>query len=219
MGDELIHEYAAGYVLHALGPEETRAYEEHLAHCPSCREDVAAFAETTASLGFAADFEPAPPELRNRILGTARAERAKVVPLRPRWAYPVVAAATVAACAAVGLGAWNISLHSQLSNRSSLQALPLSGATGSVVVAPNGAAELVVSGLPRPTAGKTYEAWVIRGNAALPAGLFTTTASGRTVVLRLGKPLGAGARVGITLEPAGGSSHPTSQPVVVSAQA
>lgn len=218
MEDELIHEFAAGYALDSLSPEEERAYEEHLAQCERCREDLAAFAETALGLGFAAGSPAARPELRKRVMDAVHDERSKVVPLRPRWAYPAAAATAVAACVAIALGVWNVSLHSQLSGMQALRALPLTGATGSVVVARGGQAELVVSGLARPASGRTYEAWIIHGQKALPAGLFRPTSRGATVV-RLREPVGAGARVGVTIEPSGGSPQPTSRPLLLSARA
>lgn len=217
MEDELIHELAAGYALDALSADEERMFEAHLAGCPRCREAVAAFTETAAELAFAAPESPLPDGLRGRIVAATRREDGRVVRLRPRWAYPAVAAAAVAACAAIGLGVWAASLHSRLGSEQALHGLPLTGANGSVVRARDGEAELVVSGLAAPPSGKTYEVWVIRGSAAEPAGLFTP--AGTTTVVRLTKRVPSGGRVGVTVEPAGGSAQPTSKPVVLSATA
>lgn len=218
MEDEVIHELAAGYALDALSLEEERIFEAHLAHCPTCREDVAAFAETAAELAFATPPTLVPTALRGRVLEAARREHSNVVPLRPRWAYPALAAAAVAACAAIGLGAWAAALHSRLGSTQALHGLPLTGAGGSVVVGRGGEAALVVSGLDAPPPGKTYEVWVMRGTAAEPAGLFSARA-GATTVLWLTRRVPGGDRVGVTLEPAGGSTHPTSKPLVLSATA
>lgn len=218
MEDEMIHELAAGYALDALSVEEERIFEAHLAHCQRCREDVAAFTETGAELAFATPPTAVPAALRGRILEAARREHSSVVTLRPRWAYPAVAAAAVAACAAIGLGVWAATLHSRLGSAQALHGLPLSGAGGSVVVGRGGEAALVVSGLAAAPTGKTYEVWVMRGAAAEPAGLFSAR-SGATTVVRLTRRVAVGDRVGVTLEPAGGSPHPTSKPLVLSATA
>ena len=95
MADDAVHELTAAYALDALGPDEERAYEEHLARCEQCREQLAGFRDAAGALALAADPAAPPPGLRGRILDAARAERPNVVPLRPRWAYPVAA---VAAC-------------------------------------------------------------------------------------------------------------------------
>src|SRR6185437_4460580 len=106
--------------------------------CERCREELAGLAGTSTALAYAAAPREPAPELRERILAAARADRPNVVPLQPRRARygtrALAAAAAVAACAAVGLGVWNVTLHRDLgrANRG-LQAVPLTGASGSVV--------------------------------------------------------------------------------------
>ena len=216
MEDDLIHDLAAAYAVDALEPEEQRAYESHLARCPRCQEEVAGFSKAVSALAFAAPPAEPPPALRGRILAAAGADQSNVVQLRPRWAVPALAAAAVAACTAIGLGVWAQNLHSRLgSATSALQSLPLSGAaTGAVVLGRGGEADLVISGLPRAPSGKTYEVWVIHGAVAQPAGLFVPKTA--TAVVRLTRHVPAGAHVGVTLEPAGGSPQPTSEPIVAS---
>jgi anti-sigma-K factor RskA len=216
MDSEALHELTAAYALDALAPDEARAFEEHLASCERCREQVAEFEAVAGSLAHAAPPVSPPPELRAKILAAAHAERQTVVPLRPRWAVPLAAAAAIAACAAIGLGVWNVSLHDQLSasDRQALARVPLSGAAGSVVVASGGAAALVVSNLVAAPSGKTYEAWVIQGRAVYAAGLFHGGAT--TNIVALSHPLPAGSMVAVTVEPAGGSRAPTRKPFIVS---
>ena len=217
MEDELIHDLSAAYALDALDPDEKRAFEQHLASCTRCQEDVARFSETAASLAFAAPADVPPPALRERILSEARSERENVVTLRPRWTYAVAAVAAVAVFAAIGLGVWAASMHSQLSRTETLQALPLQGARGSVIVGKDGKAAIVVSGLAPAPAGRIYQLWVLRGSEAQPAGLFAAKAQTSTVPLS--RAVENGDRVGVTLEPAGGSPQPTSTPLVTSAAA
>ena len=218
--DELaLHELTPAYALDALDPSEEREYEEHLARCERCREELVGLRETAAALAYAAEPASPSPLLRGRILEAARADRpANVVPLRPRWAYPVAAVAAVAACAAIGFGVWAASLHSELGSRNeALRGIPLAGAAGSVVVGEGGKAALVVSGLKPAPAGKTYEAWVIDRGTAYPAGLFDARTG--TVTVRLRHTVPRGAVVGITIERTGGASAPTMQPIVTSARA
>lgn len=216
MEDDVMHDLTAGYALDALGDDEARAYERHLAGCARCQAELARLAETSSALAFGAPAHVPPPELRTRILETARADRANVVPLRPRWAYPVAAVAAVAACVAVALGIYAASLKSRLdSNAQALHTLTLNGAAGSVVVGRHGEAALVVSGLRPVPATKTYEVWVIQGKDAYPAGLF----HGPSATVHLTRRVPAGAVVGVTVERAGGSPRPTSAPVVTSSQA
>ena len=215
MEEELMHELSAGYALDALSPEEERAFEQHLAHCPRCQDDLATFSETAALLAFASPPAARSEALRGRILSAARGEHARVVPMRRRrWAYPIAA---VASCAAIGLGVWAATLYSQLSRSHALQTLSLQGRSGSVVVTRAGDAALVVSGLKPAPAGRAYELWVLSGTRAEPAGLFT---AGRgTTMVRVGRHVAHGERVAVTLEPASGSPQPTRKPLLVSSAA
>jgi anti-sigma factor RsiW len=221
MDDVELHDLTAAYALDALDPHEVEEYEAHLATCERCRAELAQFAPTTAALAYAVTPKDPPAELRDRILAAARADRPNVVPLRPRAARAgtraLVAVAAVAACAAVGLGIWNVSLHNRLDHaqQQALRSLPLSGATGSAIVGPGGHASLVVAHLQAAPSGKTYEAWVMRGTSAAPAGLFR--GGSQTTVVPLSRRVPPGSRVGVTLEPAGGSAQPTGTPLITSA--
>lgn len=214
MDTESIHDLSAAYALDALDEDERRAYEDHLAGCERCRAEVAAFSSTAEALAYAVGPAGPPPMLRDRILVAARDERPNVVPVRPRWVYPVAAVAAVAACVAIGLGVWNVSLHNQLSSGQALQSVPLTGAPGSLVVGSSGSAALVLYRLDAAPAGKTYEAWVIRGKRApVPAGLFR---GGGATFFPIDGKVRKGSVVAVTVEPAGGSEAPTTKPFVVS---
>jgi anti-sigma-K factor RskA len=218
MGDDAVHDLTAAYALDALEPEEARGYEEHLAGCERCREELAALQGAAGALAHAAPPARPPDELRGRVLAAARAERPNNLrfldPYRRRTVgFAVVAA--VAACAVVGLAAWNVSLHNRLQRAQvALRGVPLTGAKGSVVVS-GGSGALVVSDLAPAPAGKTYEAWVVEGGRASPAGTFA--GGGRTIVIRLTHALPAGAVVAVTLERAGGAAQPTQKPFITSA--
>jgi anti-sigma-K factor RskA len=207
-----IHELSAAYALDALDGPERREFEEHLKHCPECRDAVASFQEAASALAFQAEMPPPPPALRARILDEARRERANVVPFRPRWAFPAAAtAAAVAAVVAITLGIWAASLHDQLGERP--EAVSVKGADASLIVTPENDATLVVHDLaPAPT-GKTYEAWVIQGGKAAPAGTF---AGGGRVAFALSRKVSDGAVVAVTLEPSGGVDQPTTKPLFAS---
>ena len=210
---ETIHDLSAAYALDALDPDEVDAFEAHLASCESCRKAVADFGSVAAELAFAGAPASPPPALRDRILDAARAERPNVVPFRPRWQRPLVAVAAIAACAALVLGLWNVSLRNELSNSKSeaLTRVPVTGASGSMIVSSSGSAALVLDRLVAAPPGKTYEAWVIRGsNAPAPAGLFHG-GPGTTFVPIKG-PVKRGSTVAVTVEPAGGSPEPTTTP-------
>src|ERR1700704_878074 len=112
-----LHDLTAAYALDALDAGERETYESHLAQCGRCREELASLGETATALAFGVR-SPAPPErLRGQILAAAAAERENVVslPLRRPWLVRATAtAASVAACAAVGLGVWASTLSDSL---------------------------------------------------------------------------------------------------------
>src|SRR5436309_6723481 len=108
MPDEL-HALVAPYALDALDGEDERSFEEHLALCDRCREELAGLREAAAALAYGAEGPAPPPELKDRILASAREERPNVVPLargRRNWTAPLAATAAVAAAAAIALGIW-----------------------------------------------------------------------------------------------------------------
>jgi anti-sigma-K factor RskA len=217
------HSLVAPYALDALDGEEERAFEEHLATCEQCREELAGLREAAASLAYGA-AGPAPPSaLRERILTQARAERQNVISLparRSRWAAPVAAAAALAAAVALGFGVWSATrpastdAFAHVLAQPGAQVVPMDG-RGAVAVAPDGSAALALS-VPRAPSGKTYEAWVIQRGTAKSAGLFA--GSDRTSVLHLDRPVPRGSVVAVTLERAGGVDQPTQQPLAATSE-
>jgi anti-sigma-K factor RskA len=226
MEADTIHDLTAAYALDALDAEDAREYETHLSHCERCREELVALSETATALAYATEAPAPPPELRARILQQAANERANVVPLRPRWAVPVAAAAAVAACAAIGLAIWATALSGKLDRREEAlsaqervaQILAQPGSRnvvfsrGTLVVTRTGDAALVLRNLDDPGPGRTYEAWVAEGGAPQPAGLFQ---GGKAVAVPLERPVRGGAIVMVTREKAGGTRAPTQTPFVI----
>ncbi len=118
---------------------------------------------------------------------------------------------------AIGLGIWANSLSNSLdrersaksayeeaarSSAANATAKPLIGANGSLLVADDGRAALVVCGLADAPSAKTYEAWVISGDTPQPAGLFSGGSGCNPVLLTQRVP--KNATVAVTLEQCGG---------------
>ena len=53
-----VHTLTGAYVCHALDPAEREAFEQHLAQCVACGQEVAELREVTAALGTAIALEP-----------------------------------------------------------------------------------------------------------------------------------------------------------------
>jgi anti-sigma-K factor RskA len=73
---------------------------------------------------------------------------------------------------------------------------------------------LIVDGLTGLPAGSTYELWYIDSQGATPAGTFDVGDDGKRTVVLAGD-MGLGDTIGVTIEPAGGSTTPSTDPVIV----
>jgi anti-sigma-K factor RskA len=218
-----VHELTAGYALDALDPDERKRYEQHLGTCASCQAELAELGEVAGALAYGADGPAPAPELRARILDAAAGDNVVALTRRRTWAVPAVA---VAACVAVALAVWAVSLSRSLSDERDARAdlsraltvladpqatrAEVAGAAGTVAVDRSGRGVLVVRGLGAAPAGKTYEAWVITKAGARAAGLFRGGGSTTVVPLAAVPP---GAVIAATVERAGGVAQSRMKPV------
>ncbi|MCX5411007.1 anti-sigma factor [Streptomyces sp. NBC_00059] len=235
------HESSAAYVLHALPEEELREFEAHLADCGACRREVAELRDTVAALGRSTAGTP-PDGLRERVLRavatTPQEHRPRTPGPRtsgrsPARALRMALAASVAVIlVCLGLAGWQ---HREASDaRAEAQRAEDSqehltrvltapdaqletrqlpdGATASVTFSRvENSAALAVSGLPALPANRTYEAWFMEDGTPVPAGLLTAD-PGRRLTLLKGS-LDDAEAVALTVEPAGGSPQPTTDPL------
>jgi hypothetical protein len=167
----------------------------------------------------------------------AQAERALARERRSAQAAPrrfprrlAIAAAAASVAAAVALGITQLSARHQLdSARSSAAAIARvvtapdarvatsrTSAGGRVTVVTSAALhESVVSetGMPPLSSGRVYQVWVMSPSGARSAGLISASqARASSLLASAVKP---GDRIGITVEPAGGTRRPTTTPVTV----
>lgn len=74
---------------------------------------------------------------------------------------------------------------------------------------------LYVADFPQPPPGETYQCWLVSGEEYTDGGTLTVNEFGSsTLLIKLTKPFDEYERVVITLEPEGGSNHPTTEPIV-----
>ncbi|MEV6582717.1 anti-sigma factor [Streptomyces sp. NPDC051582] len=241
-----VHGLAAPYALDALDAGERAEFAAHLAECEACRQDVADFRATAARLAASA-ARSVPASMKQRTLAAVDHVRqlppgvpdSAAAPVswrgaRRRKVLPMTLAASLAAAASfAGLAAREHQEKQQLEQRARRSEQRLD-AVGGVLAAPdartvhgraaNGALTSVVvsdlrnsavftaSGLPAPPTGKTYQLWLDHDGTMRPAGYIRRDG---TVVLD-GDTADAAA-VGLTLEPAGGSPHPTTAPLLLMA--
>ncbi len=209
----------AAYVLGALEPDESVVFRAHMETCVVCRDEVEAFRHTADALATAVPQYEAPKALRRRVMRAVRAEPRKQA--QPRhaptraWLSPRLALA--GATAIVLVAALTIGLTASSSGGARTLQASVVGLPGSAHVrVANGRAELIVAHLPPPPAGRIYEVWLKRGDAAptpTPT-LFSVTRTGGADVGVAGRLDGV-TNVLVTPEPAGGSLAPTHAPVIV----
>jgi anti-sigma-K factor RskA len=158
--------------------------------------------------------------------------RAARQPGRPSWTPRVaVAVAVVILAVAVVLGAVALRTRQELDSaraqnqaiaavlaapdaRITTQATTDGGIATVVVSRVEGKLVFITAGLPRLPASKVYELWLVGPPRIRRAGLLPAPASGRTAPV-LASGLAAGDSVAVTVEPAGGTSQPTTSPIVV----
>jgi anti-sigma-K factor RskA len=208
-------EDAAAYALGALDSAEAEAFRVHLADCAACQKEVAEFEQIAGALPELAPQYRVPKDLRRRVLSEVRATPkaqagARKTPGRS-WRPALVWGGAFAA-AAVVLVVLVVALNSGGSTTRTIQA---SAGSAELQIA-GGHGDLIVHRLPQLPAGRIYEMWVQRGSAApTPTGtLFAVRANGSAAVGVPGSLNGVSA-VLVTQEPAGGTSAPTSAPVIV----
>ena len=230
LADDL-HVLTGSYALDALPAPEQAEFERHLQHCPSCDAEVRGLRETAARLAMARALQP-PPGMEQQVLAATYRTR-QLPPLPPDGC--TTAGSPGGRSPSPPPPAWprpspSASRSCPLSTSSSRRgrATPRSArvvtapdariettgtrAGGSVTVVASAAlrkAVITATGMVSPPAGRVYQVWVMSPSGARSAGLM---AGGGTLLAAAVVP---GDRIGITVEPAGGTSKPTTTPVAV----
>jgi anti-sigma-K factor RskA len=217
-------EDAAPYVLGALTDAEHEAFLVHLQSCAICREEVASLQVAAHSLSAAVPQLSAPGEVRDRVMATVKAEAGlrrertprvlsrRLGPRRTAWRLGLASAtATAAAVVAIVLA-----LGGSGGSRTQLIRAQVSAPRGTATLAvSSGRGQLRIAGLPQSPPRHVYEVWLERAGKAHPTdALFTVSVAGNATVAVPGSLAGVKA-VMVTAEPEGGSTVPTTKPVIV----
>jgi anti-sigma-K factor RskA len=228
-------EMLPAYALSALDAGEAQTLKEHLAECAECRQDLADWEKTASALALhAAPMEPSP-AVRQRIMNAVREEKdSRVVPFAPArrnvWtsfgSLGAIAAVILFVALIVGLFVlWQQNRKLREQNEivelltgpgSRLTELKgtaqAAGANAKLAYDRNGRALLLANGLPPAPSGKEYQLWYIVGsNPPMPGKTFAPDNAGSgTLRDQLPQQARDSAVFAVTLEPAGGSSAPTS---------
>jgi Anti-sigma-K factor rskA, C-terminal/Anti-sigma-K factor RskA, N-terminal domain len=230
------HPLTGAYALDALTGSELDRFERHLPHCPACGSEVRDFRETAARLAVAVAATP-PAPFRPRVLRAVSATRQDPPLIRGRagrppvvrWLAVAVAAAAVVAAVTLGI-VQSVTQHqlnraqAQIHSAAAVLAAPdarltvratTAGGTATVVSSRSRHAMIITTaGLPALGGGRVYEVWFMAPGRIREAGLLPQPTAGRTSPL-LATGLAAGDRIGVTVEPAGGTRQPTTTPILV----
>ena len=242
MTDELTGLVGA-YALDALDDDERAVFEQHLRTCAECAEEVRGLRNAAAELSHLSEVGP-PPQLRAAVLGAvaqtrplpplvdhARADN--VLPLR-RDRGKALWQGLAAACAliAIAVSAWGYSEHRQaqraVSARESVvqQLLNAPDVRATTTAMKQGQGTLIYSrrehrlvligrGMPVLPANQTYQLWMMtKTGEPISGGVFRPDEAGNVEVPASGELDGVD-RMGISVEPAGGSAQPTLETVQV----
>jgi anti-sigma factor RsiW len=214
---------AGAFVLGALEPAEHAAFEQHLAGCPECRDEVEQLRMAVDALPRSVEPFAAPPSLKRSLMKAVREdvkparrpllERLRLPSLRPQLAMAAALLLVLGVALGTQLGGSDGGGHRVIAAVPDRSRVPNASATVTLPADKDGPAQLRVTGLPAPKPGQVYEIWLKRGDQLQPGPLFNVDATGN----------GAGAipddlegvsAVLVTRERTGGAKVPSEAPII-----
>ncbi len=242
MNHERFEELKDAFVLGALAEEEHREFEQYLAAHPERQAEVNELATLANLLAFSPQQQEPPPELRRKIMETVEAEAA---PRRVRrlsifagireYLDARSLALGAAAMVVIGLFSWNVLLQDQVQDLTGQveqaqterperpaqesETIPLKGswtqqgARAEVASIDENRVILLAENMPPVSEDKTCQIWVIHDDLPTPSGLFDC--DGNMTATAITTPIEKADAIAVTVEPAGGSKKPTSDPVLL----
>jgi hypothetical protein len=225
--DDRLEEVAA-YAIGALDPERVAGLEDHLAGCERCREELRWLSPAVQALPEAVERQEPPPRLKQRLMAEVRADAAEAAEAG-RGSRPGLAERL----REVRLGGLTLKPLVGMA----VAILVIAGAIGYAVGAGGGAGahttevepgpdgvvakvvtegdhgEIRLAGVEPLPKGRVLEAWVERDGVveAVP-GLFAPDQGGRATATI--EDMNGVSAVMVTREPEGGTSKPTTKPIV-----
>lgn len=234
MSEHELHKDDAGaYLLGALEPGEQSAFERHMASCHECRAEVDRLRAAADALPRSVEPYAPPASLKRSLMEAVREDSAQRAParrslrerlgldrlltgMRPELAW---VSATFVLVVGIALGFALTQLTSggdgQRVVAAEVDSSRLKHATATVTVpkGKDGAAQLRVSGMPRPKPGRVYEIWLKRGNKLQPGPLFNVDSRGNGVGA-IPDNLDGVSAILVTQERVGGAQTPSEPPII-----
>ena len=239
MDDRSFEDLKEAYALGALPDDERATVEAYLALHPERQAEIDDKVGIAGLLALAPPEQEPPADLRRRLMQVVESEA-----VQPRAAESPTSswfgwlgglrnvALGAAAVLVVGLLSWNVLLQGDVQElrgqveeaRSANEAqqtreIALSGtwaeqgARAEVTALKDDRAILVVEDMPSMPDDRTGQVWVIRDEKPEPSGLLEP--SGNMAATAITTNLRGADAIAVTVEPAGGSDEPTSDPVLI----
>ena len=216
------------YMLGALENEHVEAIEAHIEDCEKCRSELRWFTPAVAGLPEAVERHPAPPALRDRIMGEVRSDAAEAGTLASpepkrkrggrRWlgglGWRPAAGLAAVALLIVAFAGYEIGTSGDGGSSPTGPTIVSGKAPGVVakVVREGEGAELKLANVKELPEGRVLEAWLQRGGEVEPVkALFVPDRDGDASTMI--PDLKGVEAVLVTKEPTGGSEAPTSTPI------
>jgi anti-sigma-K factor RskA len=240
-----LHLLTGGYALDALPDGERAEFEKHLAQCPTCAEEVRGLRETAARLAMATAVTPPPgmrarvlaaapltrqlPPAGRGVLARAsqRTGLRRISLSRAGLTAGILTLAAAVALLVIVQVSTIRQLHQAQAGNSAIAAVLAApdariqsapAATGGTVTAVMSLRQheaVITASLPALPGTRVYQLWVMNpAGAARSVGLLTTARPGSMAPV-LASGVLPGDRIGITVEPAGGTTRPTTTPLVI----
>jgi anti-sigma-K factor RskA len=233
LSHEAVKDLIAPYVLGAVSPEEEREIRSHILTCDECTQEAESLAMVTAALPHGAEPVPLPAGFVDRVVAHVHNDRpvaspapAISIPWYRRWKGWQVVATSVLLVVALIMGGFLVNEHKNLEQRQKVlsallhherDGMELQGSAGAVakVIPTSNGSIFVASGLRQAPADHTYQLWLIKGDGT-PVSAGTFAMNGGVAVLESHLSLDTFDKAAVTVEPSGGSTQPTTQPVITS---
>jgi anti-sigma-K factor RskA len=208
-------ELAAGYALHALGPDDEELFVAHLENCAECGASLNDHELVAAQLGSISHFEvddaPSWESIRASVIGASGPPQVVTLESRDRrmWSRRALAiAAAVVIIAGGGIASWQVASGGPGCAASSgchRVQLDAGVRTLAKLVVRNDQVTVTPTDMPAAPTGKVYVLWQQpRNGPATPIGEFTAGTGGHPATSSLSAPYADTAAFAVSLESSAG---------------
>jgi anti-sigma factor RsiW len=220
------------YLLGALTELEVQAFEQHMAGCVECRDEIERLRPAVRALPRSVDQVEPPPSLRASLMDVVEREAGESrdgAPERPRRSLgerlgalvpamrPVLVGAALALGVLAGFGVAQLVDEDEgpRTVTATVDESQVPQASGRLVIPDGGedGAILRVQGMPSLEPNRVYQAWVQRDGTLVPQPTFEVGADGGGTVA-VPEDISNAQAILVTREERGGARAPTEQPIL-----